>query len=171
MPLYSVRPMPCLIFPSPEHTSPATKHNVSHKWERTKTPKSTEIKVLELFKENWDQENHFVSVSKRSRAQRLRLPPLQGTAPCQLLSTGSGEHRGRPSWSQTKAFTSEGEALMPPPSCSPPCISNIHELYDTDLVTEIMLSFLQFFPSVFAFYSFFSQHLTSLCRQTPYLLP
>lgn len=32
-------PMPCLIFHSPEYTSPAMKHNTSHKWEMTETHK------------------------------------------------------------------------------------------------------------------------------------
>lgn len=73
--------------------------------------------------------------------------PFQALHPTSSIPCGLGDTEDFPSISQTKAFTGEGEVFMPPPSCSPPCISDIHELYDTDLITEIMLYFLQFFPS------------------------
>lgn len=173
-PAWSSTPLNTLV--QPWNTTPA----INGEWQRLTN--SIETEISEWFKENWDWEDYFLSVARRSRARRHMLPPLPGTFHTVWgdiedfptlpvpFHTVWGDTEDFPSWSQPKAFTGEGEALMPPPSCSLPCISDIHGLYNTDLITEIMLYFLQFFPSqslppTLSFHSF------SLLSRTPYLLP
>lgn len=162
--------MPCPAWSSTPLNIQNTIPAINGKWERLKN--STEIKISELFNDNWDQEDYFVSVARRSRAERHMLPPLLGTAPYQLLSTRNGRHTGLPQLKPSKGIYRWGGS----PYASSFLLSPMYQWCQWTVQYRFGNRNYALFPAilplaVFALYSFFSQFLTPFLSQTPYLLP
>jgi len=96
--LHPARSAPPNTPAQPQDTMPA----IDGKWHRFTN--ATEIEISELFKENWDWEDRFVSAGTRSRVKRHALPPLPGTAPYQFFPMWAGGHRGLPQLRPTKSI-------------------------------------------------------------------